>query len=911
MLASWCLLLLATWGGWLWQLDIGNLTFDETATYFVANRPFFEILDYLRGAVQEHPPVYYLLIRGWMVLLGTSEFSLRLFAVVAGLIALPLSGWMARQAARRRPGVSPSATALATAVLLAATPGIAYYARDARMYSLMLVWVVLAAGLFLRDWLSTTEWPRKTAVLTLIMVNGLALFTHYYLILPILMQPLVLLLGKRWRPFWAWSLSHSLPGLLGLAWLWLATGLQMSVAGNFANARPTMPDFSQVIHLVDRLLFSPLIELQPWRLTLLAIMIVGGLLVTLWQRWRIGVWLLAMLPGLFGLAYLLPAAPQPRYILFLIPFALLAIVHVLLLPMRSRRLPMAGQATALMLVLLTAGLLVNSGFRQVLTLEKSRYGYTVATVQAHARPGDEVLFYGPWQIIPFHYYDPGEMPPITMLPPHAPPVLNPAEAEPVLEALLDRADRLWVIPVAVDNVDPRRFVANWLRTNSHAVWRGPEFDLYMPPLPDDTPGQSLALTWGQSLLLAEIRVEAAALAAGEPFRLALNWHFLQPMPAGAELALSLADEAGTIWAINHATLAGSQSPAEVWDRLGLMLPAGAPPGDYSIRLRVVDLETGSPLLVDGQEQVELYRLQLVEPSTAPVLNHLPQGQDTRFCAPDSSLCLGLATVEPGGIRFQPDFPVPLTTHWLAPDADLPELAAQFRITPESRWPWSQPQAILTETLALVSGYPAAEWSSGRLVSWPMTLQLPANAPAGRADVTVAIMTTDGRFWQTGQGNTNARLFQIIIEERPTVTRLPAGLSPLQVTLGEEIELRGYRITGEACPGSQIQISYAWYASGQPGTIYSVFNHLFAPDGSPVTQTDGWPQEGRLLTTQWQPGEYIEDIHRLTITEDAPPGPYTLYVGMYDAADGVRLPLIQDGERLHGDQLPIAVPANCP
>lgn len=907
----WCLLLLTAWGGWLWQLDIGNLSFDETATYFVANRPFWEILEYLRGAAQEHPPVYYLLIRGWMVLLGTSEFSLRLFAVVAGLVALPLSGWMARQVARLRPGVSPSATALATAVLLAATPGIAYYARDARMYSLMLVWVILAAGLFLRDWLSTPEWPRKTAVFALMTANGLALFTHYYLILPILIQPLVLLISKRWRPLWAWSLSHSLPGLLGLVWLWLAAGLQMSVASNFANAQPTMPDLPQVNHLIDRLLFSPMIEFQTQTLTLLLIMMAAGLLITLWQQWRVGAWLLAMLPGLFILSHLLPAPPQPRYILFLVPFAVLALVHLLLLPMQSRRLPVIGRFTSLILVLLTAGLLLNSGFRQVVTLEKSRYGYTVAAVQAHARPGDEVLFYGPWQIIPFHYYDPGGMPPITMLPPHAPPVLNPAEAEPVLEALLDRADRLWVIPVAVNEVDPRQFVANWLRANNHAIWDGPDFDLYMPLLPEDAPSQPMALTWDQSLLLQKIRVEAPALAAGEPFRLALNWHLQEPMPAGAALSLSLVDAAGTVWATNHAILRGSQSSAEVWEWPGLMLPAGAPPGEYAIWLRVVDLATHSVLLIDGQEQAEIYSLQLLEPISAPVLHHLPERQDIHFCAPDAPLCLTLATVETGGVRFQPDFPVPLTTHWLSPDVDLPELVAQFEIVPESRWPWSRQSAVLTETVALVPGYPATEWLSGRLVSWPMTLHLPPNVAAGRATVTVAIMTKDGRFWQTDQGDTKADLLQIMVEERPTVTRMPPGLSPLQATLGDKIELRGYRIIGNGCPGSQVQITYAWYANDQPEAIYAVFNHLLAPDGSLVTQTDGWPQEGRLLTNQWQPGEYIEDSHLLTIPQDAAAGPYTLQVGMYAVADGQRLPLMQAGERLHSDQLPIAIPANCP
>jgi hypothetical protein len=82
----------------------------------------------------------------------------------------------------------------------------------------------------------------------------------------------------------------------------------------------------------------------------------------------------------------------------------------------------------------------------------------------------------------------------------------------------------------------------------------------------------------------------------------------------------------------------------------------------------------------------------------------------------------------------------------------------------------------------------------------------------------------------------------------------------------------------------------------------VFNHLRTPDGTNVAQVDGWPQGGRLLTTQWQVGEYVEDEYRLSIPPEAPPGPYTLYVGLYDAATGDRLPAVQHGQRLPGDEV---------
>ncbi len=59
-LLVWVPLLLLIWRVWLSNLDIGSLSFDETATYYVANRPPLEILPYLFRASNEHPPVYYL-----------------------------------------------------------------------------------------------------------------------------------------------------------------------------------------------------------------------------------------------------------------------------------------------------------------------------------------------------------------------------------------------------------------------------------------------------------------------------------------------------------------------------------------------------------------------------------------------------------------------------------------------------------------------------------------------------------------------------------------------------------------------------------------------------------------------------------------------------------------------------------
>ena len=90
-------------------------------------------------------------------------------------------------------------------------------------------------------------------------------------------------------------------------------------------------------------------------------------------------------------------------------------------------------------------------------------------------------------------------------------------------------------------------------------------------------------------------------------------------------------------------------------------------------------------------------------------------------------------------------------------------------------------------------------------------------------------------------------------------------------------------------------------------IYAVFNHVVAADGALVAQADGWPQGGRVLTNQWQAGEYVEDSYTLAIPPDAPPGPYTLYVGIYDAATNDRQPAFQDGQLLPDGRVPIPLP----
>ncbi len=921
-LLAWCLLLMAAWGLWLWRLDGSDLTFDETATYIVAARPLLDILAYLRGAIREHPPVYYLLMHVWMAGAGYGEFSLRLFSVCVGLVALALTGWVARLVTGRSGFV-----ALVPAALLAVMPGMTYYARDARMYSLCVVWALLSTGLFLRDWLPTRDWPGRASLLGLMSVHVLALFTHYYLLLPILVQPLTLLIARRWRPLLAWCATHSLPAAAALTWLMLAPGHQ-ATATSMLHLNPNPPTVGQVLYLVGRIIFGPPVLVNmPLLYVILALTGVGSALAV-WRRWRVGIWLALMLTLPLALAYLVPNPPAPRHLIFLTPFFALALGYACAIAVLSARIRWPAWVVTLGLAVVVARLLM--------AFDKSHYSRTLETVKANLRPGDGLLFYGPWQGTPFRYYDPGGLPHPISLPPYAPPHLNPAEAEPVLEGLLAQHGRLWVLPAAVDDVDPPHYAEGWLRTHAHAVWRSNDFTLYLPPLPADAPVQDTDVTFGQTLLLEQVAYEPQPVPAGEPLRLTLYWKPLVRLENNVQLTLSLVDRNGQVWDVAYSVPGQWATPPVTWqpgqvisDYEGLMVPQGAPPGEYAVRLRVDDVVSGELLPTREERGADLLTIQVGEPIHPPVLYGMP-GRSATFCAPGGDNCLTLAGYEPGGLRFQQGYPLPCKLHWLVPAGTEPEVQIRLQVIHRSWLPGLRTAPIVTRTLALPSyvlpptsgavtttppftsqvALPLVcrNYSEGpdlRLLTMPEVLHLPPDATTGPAQVMLEVVGADGTAWPTIEGDRALRLFGFALDPRPVLRRLPGGMTRVEADFGE-VGLRGYRVAGDPRPGGEIRITYIWYARVRPTAIYAVFNHLLTADGTPIAQVDGWPQEGRMLTTQWQPGEYIEDSYTLAIPADAPPGPYTLTVGLYNAANNERQPAFLDGQRLPDGRLPITV-----
>jgi mannosyltransferase len=144
-----------------------DLWVDEALSVNISRLAPRALLEALRH--DGHPPVYYLLLHGWMRAFGEGALAVRSLSTVLSLCTLPLAWVAGRRYGGRR-------CAIAALALFAVVPSTVRFGSEARMYSLVVL-LVLAA--WLAGW---RAWERPT-VLRLALVawlTGALLLTHYW-----------------------------------------------------------------------------------------------------------------------------------------------------------------------------------------------------------------------------------------------------------------------------------------------------------------------------------------------------------------------------------------------------------------------------------------------------------------------------------------------------------------------------------------------------------------------------------------------------------------------------------------------------------------------------------------------------------------------------------------------------------
>ena len=123
-----------------------------------------------------------------------------------------------------------------------------------------------------------------------------------------------------------------------------------------------------------------------------------------------------------------------------------------------------------------------------------------------------------------------------------------------------------------------------------------------------------------------------------------------------------------------------------------------------------------------------------------------------------------------------------------------------------------------------------------------------------------------------------------------------------VALGDAAVLESWQLGwSEASPGA-LQVALRWQpVQPSPVPLNSFVQALDAQTGALLAAWDGAPQAGFAPTTEWQPGQAVEERVVLTLPGDGPPPPLRLIAGLYDPATGQRL-LTSDG----ADFVPLTV-----
>jgi mannosyltransferase len=144
-------------------------------------------------------PLYFLLLRGWISLTGTSELALRFFSLLCGVISVALIITLGTRLFNRAIGLIAGA-------LLALSAYQVWYSQEAKMYTLITL-LALAAIYFLRR---AVEEGRIRFWIGVVVCTTVAMASH---ILAALLIPVEVVLFLLW---WSHSRKHLLAGGLAL-----------------------------------------------------------------------------------------------------------------------------------------------------------------------------------------------------------------------------------------------------------------------------------------------------------------------------------------------------------------------------------------------------------------------------------------------------------------------------------------------------------------------------------------------------------------------------------------------------------------------------------------------------------------------------------------------------------------------
>jgi 4-amino-4-deoxy-L-arabinose transferase-like glycosyltransferase len=543
------------------------------------------------------------------------------------------------------------------------------------------------------------------------------------------------------------------------------------------------------------------------------------------------------------------------------------------------------------------------------------YRPLLARIVEQGMPGDTLFALYPWQAGYWRAYGDPEGP-VDLLTPSTTwgaPVIS------ALETALDRG-RVWFpAHLSLGGMLEER-IEDYLGTRSVAFlneWHGPNTRLSAwavapPASPMDIAPALFSLPGGDAgtLQLSAAGAQSDPVpAANAVMPLSLSWR-AESAPPVLDVSVRLTDDLGRIWAqhdyepLGEVQSAGDEEPVcdvcadksllrgQPWqaqDRLGLLIPAGTPPGRYHVEVVLLPKGETRPLSVidiDGRLLGPYARLFdiTVSPADRPVgPEHLPISTRRPVDMEGGLRLLGYsmddAPATPGDERK-------INLFWQAESRPAGEYAAFVQLLDRQgrvAAGWEAPPG---------AGYPTQAWEPGALIRTQASILVPADLPNGSYRLIGGLFRTGdkGRV-RTARGDDAFDLDRLTVRGRSHEMNPPVPAHDLDVEFDNLARLVGYDLAPPAdgvTPGDTLPLTLYWQALGASPQPFTAFVQLLDGSGAILGSGDGEPAGGRYPTTGWLAGEYLTDPHAVVVRPDAPTGSYRLAVGLYNPATGERL-----------------------
>lgn len=258
------LIFLLAAAGRMLNIDSESLWVDEGFSYWaIRGDSLADTFDVVLNDV--HPPVYFVMLKGWSALTGISELALRYLSVIPSLLAVAMVYQVAREilllakmgnsrrgdlsgrprASLGRPELISDIIPILAALMMALADMENYIAQETRMYTWHVLWVTVSMWAFLR-WIRQ-QTPAMTSSrrpqffqLVWFVATLLLLYTHYIGAAAVAAQGLFALIFLRGRLRLTALATLTVIGILFVPWLLVVASNQTANIGTGFNVPSTL-----------------------------------------------------------------------------------------------------------------------------------------------------------------------------------------------------------------------------------------------------------------------------------------------------------------------------------------------------------------------------------------------------------------------------------------------------------------------------------------------------------------------------------------------------------------------------------------------------------------------------------------------------------------------------------------------